>query len=339
MPVSSKDDEIGLGPRELAEKRLERQRRTMEGYKQWARYPPGSRPLSEQPDLQKPHAVARSTQPLVGPDEKLTNARVTLEQDRLYLVGDESARFRISCATSKGPAPCEVTSAAALIPPDDSKAGTIGPIPVAFAADGGEGTVGALFAPAKEGFSSHHGLIAVDVQLRIGEEAGSARFNVIYTPAAPARFTGKVREALEEGSVCLYVQMAIERGGRYVLAARVDDADGDGFAYLEYNDVLEAGLQEPKMCVFGLLVLDERAKAPFVLRDVEGFLLLEDQSPDREIVPTLEGPVYTTKAYDDGVFANAEWQSEEKTRNVTEFENGVRESEKELETIESGAGP
>jgi cbb3-type cytochrome oxidase subunit 3 len=49
---------------DVARKRLERSRHTLEGYKLWARYPPSSRPLSEMPDLQKPHSVQPSTQPL-----------------------------------------------------------------------------------------------------------------------------------------------------------------------------------------------------------------------------------------------------------------------------------
>jgi hypothetical protein len=54
--------------------------------------------------------------------------------------------------------------------------------------------------PAKEGFSSYHGGIGIDVKLRIGNEEGIAIFQLIYTPSAPARFSGKFREAMESGS-------------------------------------------------------------------------------------------------------------------------------------------
>lgn len=310
-------------PQDVADKRLARARHTLEGYKIWARYPPGSRPLSEMPDVQKPHSVQPSTQPLATADGQVTKkARVTLEQDRLYLVGDESAKLHISCNGSDGPAKCEVLSAMATSAPSTDNAMVIGPAPVAFADDGQGGAV-ASFAPAKEGFSSYHGGIGIDVNLRVGSEQGRANFQVIYTPSAPARFTGKIREAMEDGSLCLYVQMDVAKAGRYVLTGRVDDAQGEGFAYLEWNDLMEAGLREAKMCVFGLLVLDQRAQSPFVLRDLEGFVLFEDRNPDRELMSVLEGNVYTTKKYEESAFSSAEWQSEEKTRHIDEFGKDV----------------
>jgi hypothetical protein len=103
----------------------------------------------------------------------------------------------------------------------------------------------------------------------------------------------------------------------------VNDAQGEGFAYLEWNDMMEAGLREAKMCIFGLLIIDQRALSPFVLRDLEGFVLFEDRNPDRELMSVLEGPVYTTKKYDESAFSTAEWESEEKTRHIEEFGKDV----------------
>ncbi|MRG93475.1 hypothetical protein [Polyangium spumosum] len=323
------EDGGGSTSLEIAEKRLARARHTLEGYLQATRYPPGARPLSEKPDLQKPHAVQPSTQPLARPDQKLTDARVTLSQDRLYLVGDEAARLAVTCETSEGPARCEVLRAEAKVPASMPQANTLPPAPVVFA-DDGAGSAAALFAPAKEGFGGYHGPIAIQLDLRIDGEEGAAGFDLVYTPAPPARFTGDVREVLEDGSLCLYVRLAVDKPGRYVVVGRVDDAGGDGFAYLEHNDPLGAGAQEAKMCIFGKLVLDEQAKSPFVLRDVEAFLLKEDTYPDRELVPGRDGPFYTTKAYPESVFSDAEWQSEEKDRHVEEFTKDVKEAEAEV---------
>ena len=144
------------------------------------------------------------------------------------------------------------------------------------------------------GFGAYHGPIVVNLDLRVDGEEGGASFDVVYTPAPPARFTGKVREALEGGSVCLYVQLSIDKPGRYVIVGRVDDADGKGFAYLDHNELLQAGAQEAKMCIFGKLILDEHAKSPFALRDVEGSVDAQRDAPlsccrDDEMVGGLEG--------------------------------------------------
>ncbi len=304
---------------DIANKRLARARHTLEGYKLWARYPPSSRPLSEMPDLQKPHSVQPSTQPLAKSDGKPTSkARVTLSQDRIYLVGDEVAHLRVSCI----PAACEVLSATATSATKLDNSAMIGPTPVKFVTDE-QGNAVAPLQPANEGFSSYHGGIGIDLKVRVGSEEGFANFQLIYTPAAPARFTGKIREVMEDGSLCLYVEMDVTKAGRYILTGRVNDAEGEGFAYLEFNNLIEAGLREARMCIFGLLVIDQRAKTPFTLRDLEGFLLLEDRDPDRELMSLIEGKVHTTKTYEESAFSNAEWQSEEKTRTIDEFGKDV----------------
>lgn len=342
----TEESETGLDPRELAERRLARARNTLDGYLEATRYPPTSRPLSERPDLQTARSVPETTLPLVRSDKKLTDAKVTLTQDRMFLVGDEAARLTVSCTTSEGPATCEVVRAEARVSPAMPQAGTIPPAPIRFHDDGqngdpaaGDGAPSALFAPASEGFGGYHGPIGVELFVRVDGEEGGARFEVLYTPAAPARFTGVVREALEEGSLCLYVQMSIDKPGRYVLHARADEAGGKGFAFLEFNEELGPGSQEAKMCLFGKLVRDEHAQAPFTLRDVEGFLLKEDTYPDRELVPALVGNVHTTKSYDASQFSTAEWQSEEKKRHVDEFTKDVAKAEKALEEAENGGAP
>ncbi len=317
-PADNNDDD--------ARKRLERSRHTLEGYKLWARYPPSSRPLSEMPDLQKPHSVQPSTQPLATDKGTVTQkARVTLHQDRLYLVGDESARMQVTCKLYESPTPCEVISAQATSAPTLDNSAMVGPVPVSFATHEQGLAIGTI-QPAKEGFSSYHGGIGIDVKLRIGNEEGMANFQLIYTPAAPARFTGKFREAMESGSLCMYVEMDVTKAGRYVLVARLDDAEGEGFGYLEFNDLLETGLREARMCAFGLLVLDQRAKTPFTLRDLEGFLLLEDRNPDRELLALIEGKAYTTKSYPESAFSSAEWESDEKTRYLNEFGKDVEKA-------------
>lgn len=343
VEAANPEDESGLGPRELAERRLARARRTLDTYLEATRYPPGSRPLSEHADLAEARRTTTTTQPLSRKDGKRASTRVTLEQDRYFLVGDEAARLTISCAGSEGAVPCEIALAEARVAPSMPQASAIPPAAVAFHDDGqngdpaaGDGAFSTLFAPASAGFGGYHGPIGVELSLRIDGEEGTARFDLQYTPAAPARFTGRVREALEDGSLCLYVEMSVDHPGRYVLHGRADDADGKGFAFLEFNDLMARGSQEARLCLFGKLVRDEHARSPFVLRDLEGFLLKEDAYPDREIVPSLVGPVYTTKAYDESRFSDAEWQSDDKKRHVDEFTKDVADATEDLAEADKG---
>jgi hypothetical protein len=171
----------------------------------------------------------------------------------------------------------------------------------------------------------------VAVDLRVGEERGGAAFDLQYTPAPPAAFTGRVREALQDGSLDLLVEIEVERPGRYVLAARADDARGRSFAYLSFNEELGAGQKEARFRLFGKLIRDEEAETPFTLRDVEGFLLKEDTFPDRELMEAMDGPVHTTQRYRAGDFSEAAWESEEKARHVAELTKDVEEARDRVE--------
>jgi hypothetical protein len=326
-----------VDPRILKEGRLARAELTLDTYLESTQYPPYARPMSERPDLVRPHHVPTRQLPLARADQKPTSARITLHQDRYFLSGDEQATLSIQCETSAGPVPCEVLSASASVPPDMSHEG--GPVAILFADQGrdgdqtaGDGALTARVQPARQGFAAYHGPIRVDLDLRVQSESGGASFDLEYTPTSPAKFTGEVRESLADGSLDLYVGMTITRPGRYVVRARVDDAEDRQFAYLSWNEEMGAGLQEARLRLFGKLIHDQGAKAPFRLRDIEGFRLEENTYPDREAIPTLEGDIHTTKPYKMSDFSQNTWESEDKSRRVDRLE---KETEKAREAAES----
>ena len=118
--------------------------------------------------------------------------------------------------------------------------------------------------------------------------------------------------------------------GRYVITGRVDDAKGHPFALLTFNDVLGPGPNQVKLLMFGKLMRDQDAALPLTLRDVDGYLLKEGTDPDRAMMPRLEGKVYTTRTTSTKGFSDAEWQSEERTRYLTEFGKDVAIAKAEL---------
>jgi hypothetical protein len=315
---------------DLWRRRLARAERTLSSYLETTRYPPDCRPLAEHPDQGSPHHVGPLTLPLARKDGKLTNARVTLRQDRLYLVGDERAALSLVCNDGEGPASCEITAAAAVVPPDVPGASGRAPVPITFTRAEGD-TLATLFQPSGAGFGGYRGPIRIAVDLGVAGETGGASFDLVYSPSSPAVFTGQVREALSGGSLALDVELQVDQPGRYVIAARADDAEGRSFAYLTENVELGAGRQTVALRLFGKLIRAEGARAPFRLRDLEGFRLLEDAYPDRDLMPAREGLVYTTKAYALRDFSDAEWESEEKARHVEELSRDVTDARRHQE--------
>lgn len=331
-PSEAASNEPTDNPRELWGKRLDRAQETLATYLAANRYPPMSRPMSEQPDTARPHFVADETARLKRRDGKLTDARARLHQDRYFLVGDERVALSLTCENSDGPAPCEVLATktrAEIGGADGGPAEGPAGAQVTFTrgqGDNGNAALVASFQPSTQGFSGYHGPIRVFIDLRIDSEEGEVSFEVMFTPRAPAVFTGAFREAIVKGSLEIAVEINVEVPGRYVITARADDAAGKPTAMLTFNDELGRGKQTAKLTLFGKLIGDEGARAPFRVHDVEGFLLKEDAFPDRELMQTLEGVAYTTGAYPEDAFSDAVWDSPDKQRHLDELTRRVEEA-------------
>lgn len=315
----------------------------LENYKLWAKYPPGSRPASEQPDRMFPTAPVLRTLPLARRGVPNPHVRVRLQQDRLSLVGQESARLSLRCEDDQGALlPCTVVSARveAVVRSGDSGSPPPGFTPIQFADDGragdekaGDGTFTATVQPGRLGLRQRPGPLLVTCTLRLGSDEGEAMFDLFYTPEPPAVLTGKVREVVEQGSLSLYWGIEVRTAGRYVLAARVDDANGRPLALLEWNDTLEAGAHEVRLVLFGKLLRDLQPAMPLRVRDLDGFLLKEDADPDREYLPMLTGYHHTTSSYPLTTFSTDEWQSEQRDRNLQEYGRDVDEARQHVEGL------
>ncbi|WP_239014475.1 hypothetical protein [Archangium violaceum] len=342
-PLSPEDAEREA-QRQLWEQRLERARFTLDSYRRSTRYPPESRSIKEHPDQVYPASPERK-QPL-GKEQRDISLR--LKQEKVFVVGDEVVRFFVGCenAHTGQPLSCEVHSAFAHEAPHMEAAGQLGSVPLDFNDSGrdgddvaGDGTWTGRFQPSRQGFAMFEGTLRVEFRVRAnGNAEGGAFFDVMFTPAPPATFTGRVREAVEHGSLQLYVGLQVRKPGRYVMAGRVDDGAGIPFAYVSFNEELEAGAREVKFTVFGLLLHDEKPDFPLKLRDVEGFLLREQGDPDREVMKSLSGDVHTTQQYGLERFSPAEWTSEERQRYLDEFSKDVNEAEKRRDELAGRTG-
>lgn len=332
--VSAADDE-----KLLWQQRLERARHTLEQYVKGTRYPPGSQPLREHPDQIHPLLPIERKLPLTHASRGTSSAdvQIKLTQDRLHLVADDAVRLSVRCEDSlSAPVSCAVSSAQAVVAPHlaATSGARFAPAPVDFAEErdpqGRPGAHTAIFQPATQGFRGYSGPLRVGFAIKAGSETGELFFDLLYTGDPPARFTGKIREAVQEGSLRLYVGIEVAKPGRYVITGRLFDSREQPLGYLQINDPLPAGPQEVALEVFGKLIRDESPVWPLQLRDLDGYLLYEDRDPDREELPMLAGVVYRSQPHSLAEFSAAEWQSEERTSHIKEFEKDVAEAQSHL---------
>ena len=319
--------------------------RTYCSYRDSTRYPHTSRPIAEQPDQVYPNAAVNETRAM-RQDGGASDPKVQIQtsQSRVYMAAGETVSFSLRALDAGGQVlPLVVTRAVAQgITFKGSRATS--QVALAFADDGfgadavaGDGAFAAVLAPAQTGLAAFNGTIRAEVRYSVGGNAGSVLFDVIYSPELPARWTGQVREAVEDGSLNFYLKAEVRQAGRYVVSGRVDDARGKPFALVTFNDVLGMGTSEVRLTMFGKLMRDQEAALPLTLRDVDGYLLKENTDPDRALMPRLEGKVFTGKPHPLNAFSDAEWQAEERSRYLAEFGKDLARARSELTGFDPAA--
>ncbi len=333
-----------------ARQRLARAQASLEAYKASTRYPYDSRPAAEHRDQMNPHTPIASEGPLRMPGGgPVAGLHVRTTQERVFVSGSDSSRFTVTVVDDNGvPQPMRIVRSVVHAPDATSPvaaarapAGPPSPIvSLPFTDDGAgadehaaDGTYSAQLTPSAIGFAAFPGTIRTELTLQVGDNAGYAAFDIVYAPNQPATWTGRTREALEAGSLSLYLGANVQQAGRYVITGRVDDATGKPFALVSFNDDLGAGPHDVKLTVFGQLVRDQKPVFPLTLRDVDGFLLKQDTFPDRDLMPRLDGPVMTTRKYTVGAFAEGEWHSEEKDRYLGEYQRDVAVAQGQVDRL------
>jgi hypothetical protein len=300
-------DPASLAPEEIEARRqhrLAQARRNRQGYQQ---HPPYSRPLRENDDLVAPEQVAPTVRPLSPPGpggQDELSAVVRQTQDRVFLRPGSVATVGLEAAIGGEPVPAQVASATLVRWSGHPPATSEPLLAVAFSPAGPMLT--ASFAPPVESLGSYTGDLLLRVEVEVGGERGMLVYAFVYTGAPPAAFAGTVRDRLEAGSVVFDVGLDVRRPGRYRIQGRIDDAAGMPLALARFDGELAPGRFDVPLVLFGKIVHDEGATSPFVLRDLEGFRLLDGVYPDRETLDPLAGP-YRSRAYGAGELSPAPW--------------------------------
>lgn len=319
-----------LAQREQLLQRLERARVTLATYREQTRYPHESRPIAEHPDQLHPFAPIQESLPLRFPGSKaaVPGVRIVTTQDRVFMSGDEVVKVSVSAQDDAGkPLPLLITRAVAFDLPDPRQ--VAGRPQLALNFTGNEGVYSALFQPSQTAFSDFAGTVRLQVTLSQDGRQGVVNFDVVYQPLVPAEW-GAISDRVADGSLDFVVGLNVKQAGRYVVNARVDDARGEPFALVSFNEELGNGAQTARLRVFGKLLRDAAPAMPLRLRDLQGFLLLQDRFPDRAMLPRREGVVHRSGSYALKGFADTEWTSEERDRYLAELGKDVAQLQAQL---------
>ena len=326
--------------------RYERAEQVYNTYRDATRYPHESRPIADAPDQVRPFAPVIEEKTMRNErGEGVKGIVLKTGQDRVFLSGQDNVKFTVQAIDSTGKVlPLLITRAAAQSVPDGKQLVQVRSTNLDFSDAGAssagsvddvanDGNYSARLSPSTQGFAGFGGTIRVLVFVKADGKDGVAHFDVVYTDDTPATWISGAREAQEGGSLNFYLKAQVRVPGRYVVSARVDDALGQPFALLTFNDEVKAGTQEFKLNLFGALIRDKRPAFPLKLRDVEAFLLIPDKFPDRLMLPRRAGIIHTSASYNADSFSAAEWSSEERSRHLTEYGRDLDAARTELERL------
>ncbi len=310
---------------------LEEVDHTLCAYREASKYPLGSRPISEHPDQIYPNQAIVEQHPMrLGNGRTNTAIQISSSQSRVYLAANESVSFTVQAKDTENKALALFVTRASSAALDFSSQRLGTQIPLAFADNGRDGDVQAndgiasgVFHPANSSLANFSGTIRTEIQYTVNGQSGSLFFDVIYSPELPATWTGNIREVLENGALVFYLPIEVRHAGRYIVNARLDDAKGQAFALLNFNDLLAQGRQEIRLSTAGNLIRDNQPPFPLSLRDIDGYLLKENVDPDRALIPRREALVHQSKAYPLKSFSDAEPDTEERRRYLTEFQKDL----------------
>ncbi len=340
-PLSAEGQRARQAQLALWQARYERAEQTYAKYRDITRYPHDSRPLAEHPDQARPFAAV-SEESMVRNDkgEPVKGIKLRTTQERVFASGADTIKLTLEVVDETGQVqPLRISRASAQSVAESKVLSKAIDTPISFDDQGqgadsaaNDGTYSARLAPSQQGFESYAGTIRVRVQFSAKGEQGAVHFDVVYNPDVPATWAG-VREAVEAGSLNFYLKVQVNKPGRYVASARVDDATGQPFALLQFNDELAAGPREFKMHVFGALVHDKKPAFPLRLRDVDGFLLIPDKFPDRAMMARQAGLVHTSARYSIDSFSPTEWSSEERERYLAEYAKDAETARGQVERL------
>lgn len=311
-------------------------------YREGSQYPVGSRPMAENADQNYPNKPVTEANPMRlqggGVD---ASVQLQTSQSRVYMAANESVAFSLRAVNAAGQVQPLVITRALAQGITYAGARQSPQVSIPFLDDGSgadpvpnDGAFAGVLAPAQTGLAGFNGTIRTQVSYNVNGKNGVVVFDVIYTPELPAVWTGQPREAVENGSLVFLLPVEVRMPGRYVISGRVDDARGNPFALLTFNEVLGPGPNVVRLTAFGKLMRDQGAALPLTLRDVDGYLLKENTDPDRALMPRLQGKVLTSQRHPLKGFSDAEWQSEERTRYLTEFAKDVSLAKKDLQAFD-----
>jgi hypothetical protein len=310
-------------------------------FREYSKYPPNSRPVDDtHSDVAEPMTIAVAPQALLQTDAAgrrlSTGVFCSLQPAYHHVSAGREQRMTLRCSRGSERGDLQEKGLPLVIGDVDADLMTNQgqfTLPLSgarFTDDGfrgdqaaGDGTY-TLVLPISE---RRAGLVSFSAQVLLADrEDGdpsdaqllNARF--LISPPPTARFTKKISERLQDGSLVVTAQLEVERAGRYRVFANLEH-DGELLAYAKEDRDLEAGVQHIELLFFGKILHDAGIDGPFAVTQLRGQRFNLDADNAGPLAEPLETVTLAlqTAAYRAADFSPKEWTSAYKEERIAEL--------------------
>lgn len=329
----------------------------LEQYKEWAQYPPHSRPMSNlNYDLVFPYKIELASLPMAdSATEKEPNGFRCLVQPKTWAVIGESEMYvTLECRDSNNQtAPISILNHTMYLY-KEWDGGQVPTHSADFNDDGRDGDENAKdnvitfrWRPMKNDW----GQMILEINFTYGKEKKKAKLsaNFFSSPNKPAEIANTFRESVVDGSLVVHSNVIVYKAGNYHLEANLKEAaEGNYISYAVFDGPLKQGTNEVDFLFYGKILRDKGYDGPYLVTDVRGHrtnLAIDPEwmnqgeeglkkiqaakttEPDRELVIPYKEE-YKTKMYNANSFTNKPWISDDKNRRIQELEEMARQTQK-----------
>ncbi len=315
----------------------------LERYREWARYPPDSRPLNAgQVDLINPYSSERPAVPVQG-----SSNQCTMVPESAVSCGPSPFHVYLSCKNERGEV-VQIDSVKFRTYIQDGQK-TVPASQAAYAGD--TGTNGDRAADGIHTFvvrpgAKDWGDMFLEADFRVQGRRHNQRAHWFSTPHNVAEFVSGLREQARGGHLVVFVPVRVLKPGYFVIEANLFQAGGRPVATASYEGDLKAGQQSVELRFFGKVIRDSGRNGPYVVRGLRGMRNnspvtpsmvrqnieqgvplkpREQKEPWQEFMKPFPGELRTA-SYRADVFSPAEWTSPEKENRIRFLRNLEKQS-------------
>ncbi len=183
----------------------------------------------------------------------------------------------------------------------------------------------ARFAPSEDPTLAERPQEAmVTVEVRKGVFFKTIRMPFQYAAAPPLKVLGVRRDALQDGSLVVELEVDVVRLAPTLLQAVLYDSAGRVpiAIYDDYIRPTELGRQPVPITFFGRAIREKNVNGPYSIRALHG--VSKDLEGSDLYWKRDDAPVLLTHAYSAAMFSGAEWESPEKRAKIAQYEEILR---------------